>query len=318
MGIRISCKMFTLKQKQRIVQFWYETYSYVEGRSGAKPILTPEKRRETKDSVVRSPKKSYRRRAQELSLSPTTLLRSMRNDLKLFPYRISTYHVLKDEDKTRRIEISEWLDEKLERSPGWLNNIWFSDEAHYHLNGTVNNHNNVFWGEEPPEEMSEKHLKGAKVTAWIAFNPRHGLLGPYWFQDGRGKTVIVNSERYCEIINKFNTELGQRFTVHQKSRMWFQQDGAKPHTAHDSLALLKELFGSRVISFRTTHEWAPHSPDLNPLDFWFWGASKGEVYTNKPTTLDQLKQCRSLCSQCDGGDMPQSRGEFLPPDQSMF
>ena len=102
--------------------------------------------------------------------------------------------------------------------------------------------------------------------------------------------VTVNRERYCEIINKFNTELGQRFTVHQKSRMWFQQDGAMPHTAHNSLNLLKEFFGSRVISFRTTHEWAPHSSDLNPLDFWFWGASKGEVYANKPTTLDQLKQ----------------------------
>ena len=42
-----------------------------------------------------------------------------------------------------------------------------------HLNGAVNNHN-VFWGEEPPEEVSEKHLKGAEVTAWIAFNLRHG------------------------------------------------------------------------------------------------------------------------------------------------
>ena len=100
-----------------------------------------------------------------------------------------------------------------------------------------------------------KHLKGAKVTAWIAFNLRHG---PHWFQDGRGKTMTVNGERCCEIINKFNTELGQMFTLHRRSRMWFQQDGATPHTAHDSFDLLKELFGSRVISFRTTHEWASH------------------------------------------------------------
>ena len=126
-----------------------------------------------------------------------------------------------------------------------------------HLNGAVNNHNDVFWGEEPPEEVSEKHLKGAEVTAWIAFNLRHG---PHWFQDGRGKTMTVNGERCCEIINKFNTELRQRFTVHRRSRMWFQQDGATPHTAHDSFDLLKELFGSRVISFRTTHEWTSHSP----------------------------------------------------------
>ena len=34
------------------------------------------------------------------------------------------------------------------------------------------------------------------------------------------------------------------------------------------------------------------SPDLDPLDFWFWGASKGVVYAKKlkPCTLVQLKQ----------------------------
>ncbi|XP_076039310.1 uncharacterized protein LOC143024396 [Oratosquilla oratoria] len=173
-GVHRSVKTLDNKSIWRIVKHLEKEqtlHNCNKGRSGAKPILTPEKCRQIKDSVVRSPKKSYRRRAQELSLSPATLLRSMRNDLKLFLYRVSTHHVLKDEDNTRRIEMCEWLDEKLERSPGCLNNIWFSDEAHYHLNGTVNNHNNVFWGEEPPDEMSEKHLKGAKVTAWIAFTP---------------------------------------------------------------------------------------------------------------------------------------------------
>ncbi|KAK3886469.1 hypothetical protein Pcinc_009340 [Petrolisthes cinctipes] len=105
----------------------------------------------------------------------------MSKDLQLFPYRISTHQVLKPEDMAKCVERCEWFNGKLERTQGWLNNIWFSDEAHFHLNGAVNNHNNVFWGQEHPEEISEKHLKGAKVTAWIAFNAKHGLLGPYWF-----------------------------------------------------------------------------------------------------------------------------------------
>lgn len=72
--------------------------------------------------------------------------------------------------------------------------------------------------------------------------------------------------------------------------MWFQQDGATPHTANNSLQLLQELFGTRLISLRTTHEWAPHSPDLGPPDFWFWGAAKAEIYAFKPSTLTKLKQ----------------------------
>ena len=73
----------------------------------------------------------------------------------------------------------EWFNDKLEQTPSWLSIIWFSDEAQFHLNGAVNNHNNIFWGEQAPEEISEKQLKGVKVTAFIAFNAKHGLLGPY-------------------------------------------------------------------------------------------------------------------------------------------
>jgi len=39
-------------------------------------------------SVLQSPKTSCRRRSQELSLSETTLRRILKNDLKLFPYKI--------------------------------------------------------------------------------------------------------------------------------------------------------------------------------------------------------------------------------------
>ena len=68
------------------------------------------------------------------------------------------------------------------------------------------------------------------------------------------------------------------------------QNGAPPHTAGETINLLHQLFGNRVISLGTVHEWAPHSPDLNPLDFFLLGAAKGQVYTNKPQTLAVLKQ----------------------------
>ena len=68
------------------------------------------------------------------------------------------------------------------------------------------------------------------------------------------------------------------------------QDGATPHTGNASVEFLQGLFGNCLISLRTEHECAPHSPDLNPLDFWFWEASKGALYASKPRTLVQLKQ----------------------------
>ena len=71
--------------------------------------------------------------------------------------------------------------------------------------------------------------------------------------------------------------------------LWYQQDGATPLTARHVLAWLEQTFGEQFISFRTAREWPPHSPDLNPLDFFLWGYLKDKVYTPLPESLDELK-----------------------------
>ena len=45
---------------------------------------------------------------------------------------------------------------------------------------------------------------------------------------------------------------------------------------------LEDHFDDRLISFKTPNIWSPHSPDLNPLDFFLWGYCKNNVYINKP------------------------------------
>ena len=35
-------------------------------------------------------------------------------------------------------------------------------------------------------------------------------------------------------------------------------------------------------------EWAAHSPDLNPPDFYLWGYLKDNVYENNPQTTGEL------------------------------
>ena len=103
---------------------------------------------------------------------------------------------------TKRKE-SRWLNEKVEQTPSWFNHICFHDEAYFHLNGAVNNHNNVFWEEEKLEEISEKHLKSPRVTAFVVFNAKHSLLGPYWFKEN-GSTITINSECYIAILDQFH------------------------------------------------------------------------------------------------------------------
>ena len=92
------------------------------------------------------------------------------------------------------------------------------------------------------------------------------------------------------MLPKFHNDLAQKVTPNQLSKTRFMQDGAPPHTAGDTITFLRQLFRNRLVALGTTHDWAPRRPDLNLLDFWFWGAAKGSVYANCPATLDDLKQ----------------------------
>ena len=64
---------------------------------------------------------------------------------------------------------------------------------------------------------------------------------------------------------------------------------ATPHTSNLSLDWLQRNFQKRVISRKTQFEWAPHSPDLSPPDFFLWGHLKDRVYKTKPQTIADLK-----------------------------
>ena len=45
-----------------------------------------------------------------------------------------------------------------------------------------------------------------------------------------------------------------------------------------------------MIALVSDTEWAPHSPDLNRLDFWLWGAAKDSDYKFRPANLNLLKE----------------------------
>ena len=89
--------------------------------------------------------------------------------------------------------VTEWKSTQIE-----LTILWFSDEAHFHFMGAINNHN-ILWGAESHEEVAELSLKVSKSTYFCALNDRWDMLGPYWFDDANGKAVTVNGMWYLEV-----------------------------------------------------------------------------------------------------------------------
>ena len=83
------------------------------------------------------------------------------------------------------------------------------------------------------------------------------------------------------MLNEF---LFTKFQEEDIRNIWFQQDGARRHTAEATLNVLRPVFEDRIISRRADVVWPPRSCELTPLDYCLWGAVK-----DKPETIDALK-----------------------------
>ena len=282
-----------------------------------------------RDSVVRSPSKSVRRRSQELGSNRETVHRILIADLNLNPFRIQIKQKLTPDDMTKRVIMCQWFCDKIDVVPDFLDNVWFSNELHFLLSGYVNFKNNIYWGSTPPEHCLQKPLHSVKCTAWVAIS-QPGIIGPFWFEDEDEQFVTVNTERYLQVLDKFWRALGQRRGV-VRDLQWFQQDGATTHTANKSFVWLQQRFADRLISRRCDPEWLPHSPDLNFPDSYLWGYLKDRVYRNNPRTIPDLKaaitaetkeECKRVIqnfapgSKCACSDVELISSTFFEPSET--
>jgi hypothetical protein len=115
-----------------------------------------------------------------------------------------------------------------------------SDEAHFHLSGFVNKQNFRCWSPTNPTELRNRPLHSSKVTVRCA-------------------------------VSTF-----ARHPVTEEA--FFQHDGATCHTARDSMAAVRNLFLTHVISRYGDITWPARSPDLPECDFFLWGYLKTEVF----------------------------------------
>ena len=115
---------------------------------------------------------------------------------------------------------------------------------------------------------------GRYTKKWVAIS-KHGIIGPFWFDDENEQPLTVNKERYVAVLRKFLVSLGRRRRM-DRYQQWFQQDGATPHISKVSLAWLRERFDDRLISRMCDVEGAAHSPDLKPQILLYVGVSQGQ------------------------------------------
>ena len=105
----------------------------------------------------------------------------------------------------------------------------------------------------------------------------------HWFELG----VSINQDTYLNVLKTIMWPKVRN--IASRRDYWFQQDGATPHTANRVREWLTSKFGDRLISRFTDRPWPARSPDLSPLDFWFWSECIKTLRKDPPKTLEELK-----------------------------
>lgn len=260
------------------------------GHVGSRPaVVTPENVATVSGIIQQQPRRSVRRIAAETGLKRSSTHTILRSSLHMFPYKIQSHQAIPASAVRQRLDFANRMLNMINEGFD-VDCIWFTDEAHFHLNGFANKQNWRFWGSENPYLCEAKPLHCPKLTVWAAVCSR-GIIGPFFIHG------TITSERYVAILRQFVAT--HRAFEDPPDSEWFMQDGARPHRTEQVFSFLHEYFGERVIALdypkctRAGMDWPPYSPDLTPCDYFLWGALKDTVYRNNPTTLDELAQ--SIC-----------------------
>ncbi|GFV77767.1 DUF4817 domain-containing protein [Trichonephila clavipes] len=124
-------------------------------------------------SEVASGTNSAREAARRLGLPPSSVRNILRRILQLYPYKLQSCHELLPADTAQGEAFAKWAFSKMEQDPTWVFNILWTDEAHFSLNGDVNNHNCRIWATSNPREYTQKPLHSPKTFGEDRIVSRH-------------------------------------------------------------------------------------------------------------------------------------------------
>ncbi|XDV36000.1 hypothetical protein PO909_005854 [Leuciscus waleckii] len=158
----------------------------------------------------------------------------------------------------------------------WKNVAW-SDESRFllrHSDGRVRIWRKQNENMDPSCLVTTVQAGGDGVMVWGMFSWH--TLGNLHFCDG-----TINADKYIEILE--HNMLPSRRHLFQGRPCIFQQDNAKPHSAHITKSWLRRK-RIRVL------DWPAYSPDLSPIEN-VWLILKRKMRQRRPRTVAHLKNC---------------------------
>ena len=104
------------------------------------------------------------------------------------------------ENEDQRVHFADKIASNLEDTLAFLNNVLFSDEAHFELSGYGNRQNMRIWSDENPHDTVEAPRWRKKVTVFVAISGIAGLIGPYFFENYTGSAETIKTSNYLQML----------------------------------------------------------------------------------------------------------------------
>lgn len=267
------------------IKKWKAMYQQGEDVAGSRyvrPATAATQQNLKKVESLSRKKLSSRKIARKLGISKSTVLRVLRNNLRMKPYKRRKVPKLKPEHIRKRKSFANWVRNNFNKETS--KNILFSDEKLFDLDGVYNRQNDRIWAPTRADADSrggifERNKFPQKVMVWLGVCHK-----------GTTQVVIlegsVNHQSYIKNVLPVALRCGNKFF----GPNWtFQQDGARAHT-HE---LSQKFCRDRIPNFISKDRWPPNSPDLNPLDYCIWNeivtGMRWDRVVCKTTLISEIK-----------------------------
>lgn len=92
----------------------------------------------------------------------------------------------------------------------------------------------------------------------------------------------MTGAQYREMVKQFVSP-----ALQETLELWWQQDGATGHSTRETLQLLRDMLGERLIGRSTKFNWPASSHNLSAPGVFLWVYLKNNVYINIPNNNQQ-------------------------------
>lgn len=255
--------------------------SGVGGTSAGRPVISNDEEI-VLDEIERDSSVSTRTLALHTGISRSRIHRILKKN-KFHPYHFTRVQTLQDRDHNARLFFCQQMLAKIEEDPQFFNNILWTDESTLKRDGYFNMHNLHSWQLSNPRLMREDRSQYQfKINYWTGIlNGK--IIGPFELPGN------LSGQSYLQFLQNDLPNLLEEVPEEVRENHWLQNDGCPAHYATQVRAYLNATYENRWIGRLGPILWPPRSPDLNPLDFFYWGCLKEEVYSKPITNLEELR-----------------------------